>query len=186
MLDRMLAVTNVVAFSAEEVLNQGSYLAQLQRFISIHVCMTIGIDLFVVSTSYVCVKIFHFEGAAKEDGRGPSIWDPYTHIHRERIVDGSNGDVAVDQYHSAVKVYKDKYQAFQKGVTGITLLTHWFVPASETKEDKNAALISLDFMFAELNGVPIGPPVHIKSLVFYIYNCCVLYIKLFSTLKHLN
>ncbi|RXH85194.1 hypothetical protein DVH24_041962 [Malus domestica] len=72
--------------------------------------MTIGIDLFVVSTSYVCVKIFHFEGAAKEDGRGPSIWDPYTHIHRERIVDGSNGDVAVDQYHcykEDVKIMKN-------------------------------------------------------------------------------
>ncbi|CAN6693390.1 unnamed protein product [Malus baccata var. baccata] len=71
--------------------------------------MTIGIDLFVVSTSYVCVKIFHFEGAAKEDGRGPSIWDPYTHIHRERIVDGSNGDVAVDQYHCYKNMGLDAY-----------------------------------------------------------------------------
>ncbi|KAL5720900.1 beta-glucosidase [Ranunculus cassubicifolius] len=43
---------------------------------------------------------YQFEGAYNEDGRGPSIWDTYTHRHPERIRDGSNGDVAVNQYHS--------------------------------------------------------------------------------------
>ncbi|CAL9026413.1 unnamed protein product [Prunus brigantina] len=42
---------------------------------------------------------YQYEGAVKEGGRGPSIWDTYTHNHSERIVDGSNGDVTVDQYH---------------------------------------------------------------------------------------
>ncbi|KAK4542943.1 hypothetical protein RGQ29_033164 [Quercus rubra] len=45
------------------------------------------------SASYQC------EGAANEGGRGPSIWDTYTHRYPGRISDGSNGDVAVDQYH---------------------------------------------------------------------------------------
>ncbi|XP_038879838.1 beta-glucosidase 12-like [Benincasa hispida] len=42
---------------------------------------------------------YQYEGAAFKDGRGPSIWDTYTHQHPERIADGKNGDLAVDQYH---------------------------------------------------------------------------------------
>ncbi|KAM5582563.1 beta-glucosidase 12-like [Rosa sericea] len=248
---------------------------------------------------------YQYEGAAKEGGRGPSIWDTYTHEHPERITDGSNGDVANDQYHhykedvgimknmnldayrfsiswsrllpngklsggvnkegvkyynnlinellrnglkpfvtlfhfdlpqsledeyggflspnvvkhfrdyaelcykefgdrvkhwitlnqpwaysnggyatgskapgrcsawqqlnctggdsgtepylvghhlllshaAAVKLYKQKYQASQKGVIGVTHVSHWFIPISGAKHNKNAALRSLDFMF---------------------------------------
>ena len=41
---------------------------------------------------------YQVEGAAQEDGRGPSIWDVFA---REpgRIRDGSTGDVSVDHYH---------------------------------------------------------------------------------------
>ncbi|XP_040994447.1 beta-glucosidase 11-like isoform X3 [Juglans microcarpa x Juglans regia] len=80
---------------------------------------------------------YQYEGAAKDGGRGPSIWDTFTHrcpfsirenqlsgqqafksmerrggtrsdssfgtfpnwCHKDRIQDGSNGDVTVDQYH---------------------------------------------------------------------------------------
>ncbi|XP_037495946.1 beta-glucosidase 12 [Jatropha curcas] len=42
---------------------------------------------------------YQYEGAAKEAGRGPSIWDTYSHRYPGKITDGSNGDVAVDQYH---------------------------------------------------------------------------------------
>ncbi|KAL6273426.1 hypothetical protein ACE6H2_024118 [Prunus campanulata] len=42
---------------------------------------------------------YQYEGAVKEGGRGPSIWDTFTHNNSERIMDGSNGDVTVDQYH---------------------------------------------------------------------------------------
>ncbi|TKY69595.1 Beta-glucosidase 40 [Spatholobus suberectus] len=41
---------------------------------------------------------FQYEGAVTEDGRGPSVWDTFSHSHG-KILDNSNADVAVDQYH---------------------------------------------------------------------------------------
>ncbi|XP_065860551.1 beta-glucosidase 40 [Euphorbia lathyris] len=41
---------------------------------------------------------FQYEGAVKEDGRGPSVWDTFSHSFG-KVVDNSNADVAVDQYH---------------------------------------------------------------------------------------
>jgi beta-glucosidase len=41
---------------------------------------------------------YQIEGAAREDGRGPSIWDTFVR-QPGRIADGSTGDVAADHYH---------------------------------------------------------------------------------------
>jgi beta-glucosidase len=41
---------------------------------------------------------YQIEGAAGEDGRGPSIWDTFCRIPGA-IADGSSGDIACDHYH---------------------------------------------------------------------------------------
>ena len=46
----------------------------------------------------VSTSSYQIEGAANEDGRGPSIWDTYSH-HAGRVANGDTGDVACDHYH---------------------------------------------------------------------------------------
>lgn len=41
---------------------------------------------------------YQVEGAAYEGGRGPSIWDTFSHTPG-KVVNGDNGDVACDSYH---------------------------------------------------------------------------------------
>ncbi|KAL3497584.1 hypothetical protein ACH5RR_040316 [Cinchona calisaya] len=52
------------------------------------------------------------EAAGNVDGKGPNIWDTFTHIYPEKISDGSNGDAAFDGY----------------GVEPCATMFHWYVP----------------------------------------------------------
>ncbi|XP_060668455.1 beta-glucosidase 12-like [Ziziphus jujuba] len=67
---------------------------------------------------------------------GDSGTEPYLATHYQLLA-----------HAAAVKLYKDKFQASQKGVIGITLLSYWMVPFSDAKHNKNAALRALDFMY---------------------------------------
>ncbi|RWR96748.1 beta-glucosidase 4 isoform X1 [Cinnamomum micranthum f. kanehirae] len=57
----------------------------------------------------VATSAFQVEGGRKEGGRGDSIWDVFSDTPGN-IVDGSNGDVAVDQYHC----YKEDVELISK------------------------------------------------------------------------
>ncbi|MGH3243281.1 MAG: GH1 family beta-glucosidase [Spirillospora sp.] len=46
----------------------------------------------------VATAAYQIEGAAGEDGRGPSTWDTFAHTPG-RVRDGHTGDVACDHYH---------------------------------------------------------------------------------------
>jgi beta-glucosidase len=46
----------------------------------------------------VATAAYQIEGAAAEDGRGPSIWDTFAHTEG-KVRDGDTGDVACDHYH---------------------------------------------------------------------------------------
>uniref|UniRef100_A0ACD5UZL4 Uncharacterized protein n=1 Tax=Avena sativa TaxID=4498 RepID=A0ACD5UZL4_AVESA len=50
---------------------------------------------FVFGTA---ASAYQYEGAIKEDGRGPTTWDKFAHTFG-KILDFSNADVAVDHYH---------------------------------------------------------------------------------------
>ncbi|KAJ8760062.1 hypothetical protein K2173_010918 [Erythroxylum novogranatense] len=67
---------------------------------------------------------------------GDSATEPYLVAHNQLLA-----------HASAVQLYKRKYQATQKGVIGITLVTNWFVPYSNAKHNRNAAKRAIDFMF---------------------------------------
>jgi beta-glucosidase len=46
----------------------------------------------------VSTASYQIEGAASEDGRGPSIWDTFCG-QKGRVANGDTGDVACDHYH---------------------------------------------------------------------------------------
>ena len=48
---------------------------------------------------------YQVEGAVNEDGRGPTIWDTFSHTPG-KVVNNANGDVADDHYHR----YKEDVQ----------------------------------------------------------------------------
>src|SRR5579859_6010458 len=64
---------------------------------------------------------YQIEGGAAEDGRGPSVWDVYS--HKPGIVNNNdNGDVADDSYHR----YKEDVQLLKRlGVATYRMSISW-------------------------------------------------------------
>ena len=69
----------------------------------------------------VSTASFQIEGAAREDGRGPSVWDTFC-ATAGNIADGSDGSVACDHYHRYVE---DLDLLTQLGVTSYRFSMAW-------------------------------------------------------------
>ncbi len=64
---------------------------------------------------------YQVEGAWNEDGKGPSIWDTFTH-QKYRVDHGDNGDVACDHYHR----WQEDFDLLQRlGVDSYRLSLSW-------------------------------------------------------------
>jgi beta-glucosidase len=64
---------------------------------------------------------YQVEGAVHEDGRGPSVWDTFSHT-AGKVVNNANGDVANDHYHR----YKQDVQLMKAlGVKGYRFSIAW-------------------------------------------------------------
>ncbi|KAK6932340.1 Glycoside hydrolase family 1 [Dillenia turbinata] len=64
---------------------------------------------------------YQYEGAYLSDGKGFSNWDVFTH-QPDAIIDGSNGDVAVDHYH---RYLEDIDLMKSMGVNGYRFSISW-------------------------------------------------------------
>lgn len=73
---------------------------------------------------------------SKSCGAGDSSREPYIVTHHILLA-----------HAGAVGLYRQKYQAAQKGKIGITLVCHWYIPYSDTAADRAAAQRRVDFMY---------------------------------------
>ncbi|MBV8122247.1 MAG: beta-glucosidase [Alphaproteobacteria bacterium] len=69
----------------------------------------------------VSTAAYQIEGAVREDGRGPSIWDTFCHLPGN-IANGDTGDVACDHYH---RWHEDVRLMRELGLGAYRLSTAW-------------------------------------------------------------
>ncbi|KAJ9174479.1 hypothetical protein P3X46_013117 [Hevea brasiliensis] len=90
-------------------------------------------DDFIFGTA---TSAYQIEGAANISGKGPSVWDTFTHEYPERIKDHSTGDVAVDFYHR----YKENIQNVKSmGFNAFRFSISWprVIPSGRRREGVN-------------------------------------------------
>ncbi|KAI5382255.1 hypothetical protein KIW84_UN0052 [Lathyrus oleraceus] len=67
---------------------------------------------------------------------GDSGTEPYLAAHNQLLA-----------HSAAANLYRIKYKSSQRGIIGITLVSHWYEPATTATADVDASKRALDFMF---------------------------------------
>src|SRR5947209_26155 len=108
---------------------------------------------------------YQIEGAVAQDGRGPSIWDTFSHTEG-RTKDGDTGDVAADHYH---RWPEDVGLLAELGVN--TYRFSIALPRIQPSGSGAANPRCLDFYDQLLHGLAAGP-LHDRGLGVMIANNC--------------
>ena len=95
----------------------------------------------------VATSSFQIEGAAREDGKGESIWDRFCQVPGA-ILDASNGDVACDHYH---RLESDLDLIASLGVNAYRFSVSWPRVQAEGSGSWNAK--GLDFYARMVDGL---------------------------------
>ncbi|XP_024159524.1 beta-glucosidase 12 isoform X3 [Rosa chinensis] len=77
---------------------------------------------------------YQFEGAAKEDGRGPSIWDTYTHKIPDGTLRGGVNKEGIKYYNNLIN------ELLANGLKPFVTLFHWDLP--QALEDEYGGFLS--------------------------------------------
>ncbi|KAF3580482.1 hypothetical protein DY000_02034723 [Brassica cretica] len=131
---------------------------------------------------------YQIEGAAHEDGRGPSIWDTFSERYPERINDGSNGSVADDSFH----LYKEDVALLhQIGFNAYRFSISWsrILPRGNLKGGINEAGIDyynnlINELFKGKNTLSVSHYFELRLHKQYYKYCLTIGIKPFVTIFH--
>ncbi|KAL0407545.1 UNVERIFIED_CONTAM: Beta-glucosidase 12 [Sesamum latifolium] len=113
-----------------------------------------GFIFGAASSAYQC------EGAFNVNAKGLSMWDNFTHMYPDKILDHSNGDIAVDSYHrykEDVKIARflglDAYRfsiswpRILPGIEPFVTILHFDVP--QALQDAYGGFLSAQIVFME-------------------------------------
>ncbi len=104
----------------------------------------------------VATAAYQVEGAADEDGRGPSVWDTFC-AEPGRVIDGSSGAVADDHYHRSAE---DVALIGDLGVDSYRFSVSWSRIQPDGRGRANAAgLAFYDELVDQLLAVGVRPTV---------------------------
>jgi beta-glucosidase len=98
---------------------------------------------------------YQIEGAAQEDGKGPSIWDAFSHIPG-RVQNNEHGDVACDHYH---RMEADVQMMKALGLQAYRFSISWprILPDGTTKQVNQAGIAFYNRLIDELLANDIEP-----------------------------